>query len=126
MSTFKDIKVGDPVWMEDRSPKYREDINRELIKAVVVKVGRDYFYVKESPTAWREHKFHKEDGWEWAPPNYNGAYKWRAWRTPEEYEQPVQEAEDRARLAAFFRDYSAPRALTHEQVKAILNIILTA
>ena len=123
MSTFKDIKVGDTVWMENRSPKYGKDINRELIKAVVVKVGREYFYVKEDFTQWLERKFHKDDGWEWTRPNDNGAYKWRAWRAPEEYEQSVHEAKDRERLAAFFRDYSAPRDLTHDQVKAILNII---
>lgn len=123
MSTFKNIKVGDTVWMESRSPAYRKVIERPLIQGVVVKVGREYFYVKESPDGWAEHKFHKDDGWEYVSPKENCTYRWHAWRTPDDYDRLVQEDRDRSKLAAFFRDCSASRDLTHDQVKAILNII---
>ena len=120
MKDFSDIQVGDTVWLQDNSPRYRGTPARDLQEVQVYKVGRDYFYTKDG---WRERKFHKDSGREFVGPNDNGAYSWNAWRFKEEYECHVEEAKDRSKMESFFREHYKARQLSHDQVKAILSII---
>ena len=120
MSDLRDIQVGDTIWLQDNSPRYRSQPNPELREAKVERVGRYYLYVK---VYGREKKFDRYTGDEHVGPNDNGHYAWVAWRYKEEYERSVEEAADRNKMEAFFRHWNKPKELTHEQVKSILTII---
>lgn len=115
MSDFKDIKVGDTVWIEGG---FRRG---EIAEVPVGRVGLLYFYTNYGK--YNEKKFHIENGREFVGPNDVGHYAMTAWLLKEEYERYVEQTSDRNKMESFFRDYSKPKNLTHEQVRAILNII---
>lgn len=108
---FNDVKVGDKVWYVIKS--HYEDLPGE--EREVVKVGREYFYIKDRISSTRIKKSNGvvSDSYEWRPS--------KCYHSKQEYDELVAIKKEIAKLQDELKAKSCNLSL--DQLRRILAIV---